>query len=225
MQGLSAEAMEALEAELLHHWCEALDVELRHEELLRKGPARMVLRRPRLSRAAGLFWVENPTGHVAALRACATRAAERVAARMPSLPPSALGFSVPGIIHSTFLRFHAGPPPAAEFAAAFEAVADLWRDVEVDAESVCLALEQHPYMHVTRSPSTVGREWRLPLPYLLQLLFLRAAAPCGPPPPSVRSAHRAMGLHSGVMRAFQGHRALAWSSQADARLLHAEEQL
>eukprot|EP01052_Picozoa_sp_SAG31_P040704 SAG31_NODE_5962_length_2236_cov_1.543753_3_plen_95_part_00 len=54
---------------------------------------------------------------------------------------------IPGIIHSTFLRFKAPLDDPLLFKQEFERAAATWTPLEVTLTEVCFTLEDVPYMH------------------------------------------------------------------------------
>jgi hypothetical protein len=131
------------------------------------GPFPLVIERLLLDKAAGIMLYSDPTGAVTQLR----DTIKRIAAEHPLFSGTAgskanpvgagtpsggellarSGFKVPGIIHSTVLRFKrdiAPGPEADAVRAAFDALAARWAPVTVQAEAVLLVHERVPYMHL-----------------------------------------------------------------------------
>lgn len=135
-------------------WAQALAAEFRSSHASH-GPKTFTLsaKQPFLSCAAACLSYANPTGEVAALRSLARRSRDRLGATHPEVPTGTDDFNVPGIIHSTVLRF-ARAPPAAETARVrrdFESIAATWSDVDVSVARAYLAIEDSAYMHVDRA--------------------------------------------------------------------------
>lgn len=106
--------------------------------------------RPFLSAAAGCLSYTCDGPQMAAVRQTMRRAREIALALQPDLPAGPEDFNVPGIIHSTVLRFVKPPSDPQRLRQIFEAAADEWMSVTrtLPIDKVVLAVEDVPYMHV-----------------------------------------------------------------------------
>jgi hypothetical protein len=120
-----------------------------------------VVERLVLDKAAAIMLYSDPTGAVTQLRDTIKRIAAdhplfSGAAGSGGTPPGGellarSGFKVPGIIHSTVLRFKRDIAPGSEadaVRAAFDAMAARWVPVTVQADAMLLVHERVPYMHL-----------------------------------------------------------------------------
>jgi len=99
---------------------------------------------PVLSRAAGILPLQNPDAEVRRLRG---RTVELLQANEPlHRELTARGFNMPGIIHSTVMRFRQRPPDLRKFLAAFDEVAAETRFPELEVGQILLTSETKPYM-------------------------------------------------------------------------------
>lgn len=97
-----------------------------------------------LARGAGLLRMHNPDGEVARLR---RRVVELLQANAPlHRELTECGFNVPGIIHSTVLRFVRPPADLEEFLAGFDEIAAETKFPPLDVKEVVLTAETKPYM-------------------------------------------------------------------------------
>ena len=99
---------------------------------------------PVLSRAAGILPLLNPDGEVAQLR-------QRVAELLQHHAPlhrelTERGLNVPGIIHSTVMRFRQPPPDLEKFLAAFDTIAAETHFPPLQVGEILLTTETKPYM-------------------------------------------------------------------------------
>lgn len=107
-----------------------------------------------LERSAAIFRVSDPTGAVAAIRNCISRAADthEIFSRDDICAlHEASGFKIPGIVHSTFMRFGSPPLPTLTPAAiqdAFDTAAAAWRPVSVTVDRMLMVHEVVPYMQL-----------------------------------------------------------------------------
>jgi hypothetical protein len=111
-------------------------------------PFPLIYENPRLEAAAGFFLVTDPTGGVARVRKAIRRCLDS-----PDLAPylDKAQPRVPGIVHSTFIRFAAPPDEGVtdeDVAARFEELAKTWEPVTVLADALVLVREIVPYMHL-----------------------------------------------------------------------------
>ena len=103
----------------------------------------------RLDDTAGIFLVDDPSGGVAAIRRILKAVDEQVAAKHPGWPR----LRIPGIVHSTFLRFRSTPnDTAAERQRKMEELRRVWGEepVMVEAERLVMIREVKPYLHQER---------------------------------------------------------------------------
>lgn len=131
-------------------WLDALAGAATREAGWPTAPFPLVYRALVLDASAGYFAIDDPSGGVAAVRACLHRAAAAVAAAGGDPSPSTAGFKTPGIVHSTVLRWARAPPLAAAAAirAAWEAIAADWRPVTVMVRAAVVVHERRAYMHL-----------------------------------------------------------------------------
>jgi hypothetical protein len=131
------------------------------------APFPLIYARASLGNAAGIFEIEDPTGAVARVRSVVRACMDHPAlAELDASVGEAGGivarggFKVPGIIHSTFLRFGAPAEPGvadAAIQADFEAaVAAAWKPVTVMCDRLLLVRETVPYMHLHLRGADVG---------------------------------------------------------------------
>ena len=146
---------------LVAAWAAALSAAAQSGELP-AGPFPLVFGTPTLGRAAAIFPVEDPTGSVARTRAVITACFETSAevAGLPATLRERCCFSIPHIVHSTFLRFGDVDGSAASgggsrekdsvaaMRAEFEATAAGWQPITVEAEALHLVEEVAAYMHL-----------------------------------------------------------------------------
>jgi hypothetical protein len=104
---------------------------------------RLVLGAPVLTRKAAIIPISDPAGEVTRLRREVRQALQADAALHGELLRR--GFNVPGIIHSTILRFKAAPANLPRFLAEFDAAAAA-APVELGIEELLLTSETKPYM-------------------------------------------------------------------------------
>jgi hypothetical protein len=99
---------------------------------------------PVLARGAGLLPMHNPDGEVARLRRLA---AELLRTNEPLYHElTERGFNVPGIIHSTVLRFVRPPADSEEFLAGFDEISAETKFPLLDVNEIVLTSETKPYM-------------------------------------------------------------------------------
>lgn len=107
-------------------------------------PFQLEFRPPVLTRKAAILPVANPTGEIPRLR----RRAGQLLESNPDLHQRmiAAGLNVPGIIHSTVMRFKRTPPDASRLTAGFDAVAAATAPFAVTVRELFLTVETKPYM-------------------------------------------------------------------------------
>ena len=99
---------------------------------------------PVLSRSAGILPLQNPDGEVARLR---QRTVELLRGKEPlHRELTECGLNVPGIIHSTVLRFRQPPPDLERFLAAFDELGAETSFPPLEVGEVLLSSETKPYM-------------------------------------------------------------------------------
>lgn len=114
------------------------------------APFNLQLQRPEARRGAGIFINSSSAGGVLQLRRCVARAAADPRVTAHGVPPGDVGYSVPGIQHTTFMRYTAQPPgglPAVQSTLA-RCAESVWRPLAVPVRELRLVLELSPYMHV-----------------------------------------------------------------------------
>lgn len=99
---------------------------------------------PVLARGAGILPLVNPVGEVPRLRTRVRDLLQRNAPLHRELVER--GLNVPGIIHSTILRFRQLPPELEQFLAAFDEIAAEVKFPPMDAGEILLTTETKPYM-------------------------------------------------------------------------------
>lgn len=130
-------------------------------------PFEVTLLEPELSAGAGFFFNRSARGGVAELRKRIDRASRDEALgatlRELGLSHAALGYKIPAIEHTTFLRWLAEPPGGLEAfrAATLPALRSLWRPVSGEIAHVPLVLETVPFMHMEPGEQNVVAAWRL----------------------------------------------------------------
>lgn len=99
---------------------------------------------PVLARGAGILPLVNPDGEVQRLRASVRDLLQRNAPLHRELVER--GLNVPGIVHSSILRFRQPPPKLEQFLAAFDEIAAEVKFPPMDAGEILLTTETKPYM-------------------------------------------------------------------------------
>jgi hypothetical protein len=113
------------------------------------GPAfELVLGAPVLTRKAAILPVSDPTGAITRLR----QSVRAALAADKTLEAELLrgGLNVPGIIHSTIMRFTSEPANLAKFLADFDAVAASIEPFPLAIDELLLTTETKPYMREGR---------------------------------------------------------------------------
>jgi hypothetical protein len=100
--------------------------------------------RLQLGRAAAFLPMTNADGHVQRLRAEVVRCLQTNEPLYRELMTR--GFKVPGIIHSTMMRFIKPPRDVAKFAAAFDVIAAENHFPPLEIDEVFVTYEAKPYM-------------------------------------------------------------------------------
>jgi len=109
------------------------------------GPAfELVFGAPVLARKAALLPISDPTGAIARLRQSIRSALAADQALEAELVRG--GLNVPGIIHSTIMRFKSEPAHLAKFLADFDAVAATVEPFPLAVDELLLTTETKPYM-------------------------------------------------------------------------------
>lgn len=123
---------------------------------------KLVMGRPTLEGAAGIFRYEDSDGAIGKMREClhaAITAAGGVAAvgsgdrsQAKPLPGGPAGEHpaphLPDIVHSTAVRWAAEPDDRAAALASFERAAAAWQPLEIRVRGARAVLESTPYMHM-----------------------------------------------------------------------------
>ncbi len=99
---------------------------------------------PVLARGAGILPLVNPDGEVRELRTRVRDLLQRNAPLHRELGER--GLNVPGIIHSTILRFRQPPPELEQFVATFDEIAAEIEFPPMDVGEILLTTETKPYM-------------------------------------------------------------------------------
>lgn len=108
---------------------------------------RLRVQRPTLGKKAAIFRFDDVDGAVGRMRDALNAARARSRGAWPKWLDDA-GYNVPGIVHSTFLRFVRPPAHPAAFRAAFEGVAARWSVIDVKFRCVQAGIEAVPYLHL-----------------------------------------------------------------------------
>jgi len=116
----------------------------------------LAMNRVEISPAAIFFLYEDPSGQVNRIRDQVRR---KLFPRMLEILGKdlyeALEPKIPSIIHSTFVRFTGRAENPQGLHAGLAAVAGEWVPTRVEVTSVCLALEDIPYMHVAHDAKQI----------------------------------------------------------------------
>jgi hypothetical protein len=113
------------------------------------GPAfKLVLGAPVLTRKAALFPISDPTGTIPRLRLSIRAALAGDKALEAELIRG--GLNVPGIIHSTIMRFKSEPAHLAKFLEDFDALAASIEPFPMTIDELLLTTETKPYMREGR---------------------------------------------------------------------------
>jgi hypothetical protein len=99
---------------------------------------------PVLTPKAGILPITDPSGEFSRIRRNVVAALEADGELHHKL--SAAGLNVPGIIHSTIMRFKSTPSDPARFAADFEQAAGPPQQVEITINELLLTTETKPYV-------------------------------------------------------------------------------
>jgi hypothetical protein len=99
---------------------------------------------PVLTHDAAILPVSNPTGEIAQIRRHASRRIEGNKSLHEKLLRG--GMNVPGIVHSTIMRFKKVPADLPRFAAGFAKVAAATKPFAATAQEIYLTTETKPYM-------------------------------------------------------------------------------
>jgi hypothetical protein len=99
---------------------------------------------PVLTAKAAILPVTDPSGEIARIRRAVVVALEANEELYDKLFRA--GMNVPGIIHSTIMRFKSAPSDLARFAVDFEQAAGAAQRVEIMIEELLLTTETRPYM-------------------------------------------------------------------------------
>jgi hypothetical protein len=104
----------------------------------------LVIGRPVLTSKAAILPISDPTGEVARIRREAIDALKTNGELHEKLLRA--GLTVPGIVHSTVLRFKSAPSNLKRFAAGFDEIAVSVQPIEIRIEELLLTVESKPYM-------------------------------------------------------------------------------
>jgi len=117
-------------------------------ELIRpllKGPAfKLILEPPVLTRKAAILPISDPTGAITRIRQSVRAALAAEEALQGELMRG--GLNVPGIIHSTIMRFTSEPARTAKFLADFDVAAAEVEPFPLPVRELLLTTETKPYM-------------------------------------------------------------------------------
>jgi hypothetical protein len=108
----------------------------------------LVITRPVLTPKAAILPISDPAGEIGRIRREVIAALDGDRQLHGEL--SRAGLNVPGIVHSTVLRFKSAPANLRLFAAGFEEIAAGVQPVEMRIEELLLTLETKPYMREGR---------------------------------------------------------------------------
>jgi len=109
------------------------------------GPSfSLLIGAPVLTPRAAILPISDPTGEITRIRRNVAGALE--ADRDLHRKLSRAGLNVPGIVHSTVMRFKSAPSDLARFAAGFEKAVGAAQQVEIIVEELLLTTETKPYM-------------------------------------------------------------------------------
>jgi len=97
-----------------------------------------------LTPKAAILPIADPSGEITRVRRDVISALEADKELHGKLARA--GLNVPGIIHSTVMRFKAAPSDLARFAADFEQAARAAHQVEIMIDEILLTTETKPYM-------------------------------------------------------------------------------
>jgi hypothetical protein len=108
----------------------------------------LLIGKPVLTPKAGILPISNDTGDIVRIRREVTAAIEREKELHRKLVGA--GLNVPGIIHSTVMRFKSVPGDLKHFTSEFKEIAASVEPVEIKIEELFLTLELEPYMREGR---------------------------------------------------------------------------
>lgn len=108
------------------------------------GPFELEVRPPVLSRKAAILPVNNASGEISQIRQSALEMLGKSNALREQLMKT--GLNVPGIIHSTILRFKRAPADARQFASGFDSVVEEVKPFSFGVRELLLTAETKPYM-------------------------------------------------------------------------------
>lgn len=154
-------------AALCAAWAAALREEVAAERRKPGGgewpaaPFPLVYERVTLESAAAIIRIADPTGAVGRVRALIDRASRHPAvAGLPGGLAERSRHRIPGIIHTTVVRFGAPPDAGVDEAAiraAFAPLAEGWAPVTVVCDALTLVEEAATYMHLHLDGADAGR--------------------------------------------------------------------
>jgi hypothetical protein len=107
-------------------------------------PFQLEFQPPVLTRKAAIFPIVNPTGEIARIRQHVGELLQQNETLRQSL--AGLGLNVPGIIHSTFLRFRRAPENLRRFLDGFQTIASTTHLGSLAINELFLTAETKPYM-------------------------------------------------------------------------------
>ena len=120
----------------------AIEIPRRALEGVRSFP--LVIGAPMLTPKAAILPISDPSGEITRVRRNVISALEADKELHGKFLRA--GLNVPGIIHSTVMRFKAAPSDPARFAADFEKAAGAAQQVEIMIDAILLTTETKPYM-------------------------------------------------------------------------------
>jgi hypothetical protein len=112
--------------------------------LLAGGTFPVLFGAPILTPKAAYLPVSDPLGEITRIRREALAALEKNPGLHKML--SDAGLNVPGIVHSTIMRFKSAPADLKKFAAAFAEIRASVRPIEIQISELLLTTETKPYM-------------------------------------------------------------------------------
>ncbi len=121
------------------------------------GAFQIELSPPILSRKAGILPVSNPSGEITRIRQWVRESLDGNAPLRERVLGA--GLNIPGIIHSTILRFKQAPGDVRRFLAEFDSVAAATKPFSFSVNELLLTAEPKPYMRA----GEVLHRFRLPV--------------------------------------------------------------
>ena len=108
------------------------------------SPFQLEFRSPVLTRKAAILPVANPSGEISRIRRSVLEKLPQNKALYEKL--ACCGLNVPGIIHSTILRFKGAPADASQFMSGFDSISAQAKPFSFSIRELLLTAETKPYM-------------------------------------------------------------------------------